>query len=100
MFGNHRSLLARHSGPLLVFVRYGSCLSWSISFFSKTTPGCSDLGIDFFFCSVFEVSGLSEVIGLCHFFIFSDQLVYLPYLHGLSCILSFLCVFYASYQTF
>ena len=34
MFGSHRSLLARHIGPLLVFLsEMGSCLSWSISLF-------------------------------------------------------------------
>ena len=40
---------------------------------SKTALGCSDPGIDFFFCSVFEVSGLSEVFEFCHFFKFSQS---------------------------
>ena len=63
----------------------GSCLSCSISlgFFPKTAPRCSDPGVDFFFCSVFEVCGLSEVFEFCHFLIFfPDQLVYLHCLHG------------------
>ena len=31
-FGSNRSLLARHIGPLLVFLsEMGTCLSWSIS---------------------------------------------------------------------
>ena len=61
--------------------------------FSKTVPGCSDLGIDFFFCSVFEVCGLSKVFEFCRFVnLFLDQLVYVHGLHGLSRILSFPCV--------
>ena len=62
MFGSHMPLLARCIGLLLVFFsEMGSCLSWSknfLVFFSKTFPCCSDPGIDFFFCSVFEVCGL------------------------------------------
>ena len=47
----------------------GSCLSWSILFFfSKTAPCCSDPGTDFFFCSVFEMCGLPEVL---EFFFFT-----------------------------
>ena len=54
----------------------GSCLSWSISlFFPKQLHAA--LILDFFFCSVFEVCGLSEV-----FEFFADQLVYLRCLHG------------------
>ena len=57
--------------------------------FFKTAACCSDPGIDFFFCCVFEVYGLSEVLVFCLFFNFvTDQLVYLHCLHGLSCILS------------
>ena len=39
MFGSHKSLLARHIGPLHVFLSdIGSCLSWSISLFFS--PKC------------------------------------------------------------
>ena len=83
MFGSPRSLLTRHTGPLLVlfffFDEVGGCLSWSISlgfFFSKTAPRCFDSGIYFFFCSVFKVCGLSEVFEFCHFIqFFTDLLV-------------------------
>ena len=45
-----------------VLSEMGSCLSWSIFFvFPQTAPGCSDPGTDLFFCSVFDVCGLSEV---------------------------------------
>ena len=55
MFGSHRLLLLRHIGPLLLS-DIESCLSGSIFlFFSKTAAHSSDPGIDFFFCSVFEV---------------------------------------------
>ena len=56
--------------------------------FSKTAPRCFEPGIDFFFCSAFEMSGLSEAFEFCHFFsfFFSDQLVYRYYLHGLLCL--------------
>ena len=74
MFDSHRSLLARHIGPLFVFgvKRELSVLEYFLVFcfcFCKTAPRCSDLGIDYFFRSVFEVCGLSEVfkLSLFHF---------------------------------
>ena len=90
--------MARHIGPLLVFLsEMGSCLSWNISLFifsPKTAPCCSDPGIYLIFCSVLKVCVLSEVFEFCHFFIFfADLLVCLHCLLGLSCTLSFLCVF-------
>ena len=84
------------SGTAGFLSEMGSSLSWNISFFffPKTAPHCCDPGIDFFLCSVFEVCGLSEVSELCHLFnFFLDQLVYLHCLQGLSCTLSFPCVF-------
>ena len=82
----------------------GSCLSWSISLFvfSKTAPCCCDPGIYFFFCSVFKVCGLSEVFEFCHFFYFLliYLLEFLHCLHGLSCTLSFLCVFLSQLSYF
>ena len=104
MFGSHRSLLARHTGPLTVFffLKWNEELSileyflgfFFFFFFSKTAPCCSDPGIYFFFWSAIEVYGLSEVFEFCHFFNFvPDQLVYFHCLHGLSCTLSFPCVF-------
>ena len=70
MFGSHRSMLARHIGPLLVLgVKWGVVHLgvFPCFFFLKTAPGCSDPGIDFFFSSVFEVCGLSEAFDFCHF---------------------------------
>ena len=65
MFGSQRSLLARRMNLFIVFFwsEMGSCLYWNISlvFFSKTASGCFDPGIDFFFCSVFEMWDLCEV---------------------------------------
>ena len=64
MFGGLRSLLARHIGPLLFCARNEkmSILEYFLVFFfffffffCKTAPRCSDPGIDFLFCSVFEV---------------------------------------------
>ena len=73
MFGNHRSLLVRHIGPLLVVVfaclflvllffwgggGMESCLFEvfpCLLFFSKTAPRCSDPDIYFFFCGIFKV---------------------------------------------
>ena len=70
IFDSHRSLLARHIGPLLdCFVVVVFSVRWGVVylgifpclfFFPKTAPGCSDPGLDFF-CTVFEVCGLSEV---------------------------------------
>ena len=73
MFGNHRSLLVRHIDLLLAFR-----VVWGVVYLeifpcvspSKTAPRCSDPGINFFFCSIFEVSSLSEVFEFYHFFTF------------------------------
>ena len=111
MFGSHKLLLVRHTGPLLVFgviweVVYLEAFPWFCLFvclllFSKTAPRFSDPGIDFFFCSIFEVCGLSKVFEFCQFFKFlPDQLVYLCCLHSLSCILSFPCVFLGQLSDF
>ena len=40
-------------------------------FFSKTAPCCSDPGIYFFFCTIFEECGLSRVFEFCNFINFS-----------------------------
>ena len=114
MFGSHGSEFVRHIGTLLFvlfcfvlfvflfcFVLFCFCVFlviWGVAhleifpFFSKTAPRSSDHSTDFFFFIVFDVCILSEVFEFCYFFIFSDQLVYVHCLHGLSCILSFLCV--------
>ena len=81
----------------------GSCPSWSIPlvFLSKTAPRCSDPGIDFFFCSVFEMCGLAEVFEFFLFFNFvPDHLVHLHCLNGLSCTLYFTCVFLGQLSDF
>ena len=83
----------------LIFARYGELSVLEYFLFFKAAPRCSDPGIDFFFCSVFAVCGLSEVI-MSLFQFFPDQLVYLHYLHGLSCILSFPCVFVGKLSDF
>ena len=64
-------------------------------FFSNTAPDCSDPGIDFFFCSVFRVFGLSEVFQICHFFSFFPDHLDISSLSALfvMCIVFPLCIF-------
>ena len=49
------------------------CYPWNIALldsFSKTVPCCFHPGIDFFFCSVFEVCSLPEIFGCSLFSVF------------------------------
>ena len=77
MLGSHRSLVVRLRHILSItcfFEWYGELSILNLvevfPFLSKIAPHCSDPGIDFFFCSIFEVCGLSEVFEFCHFFNF------------------------------
>ena len=99
MFGRHRSLLARHIGPLLVFLsEMGSCLSWSISlggFFPKQLHAALILAYISSLC-VFCPWYLNSVT----FLFFADLLIFLHCLHGLLYTLSFLCVFLSQLSDF
>ena len=96
MFGSQRSWLARYIGPLLVFLsEMGSCLSWSISlFFPKQLHAALILTyVSSLVVSLRCVVCLRYLNSVTFFNFFADLLVYLRCPHGLSCTLSFRCVF-------
>ena len=78
---------------VVVLLFFKSCL------FPRTTPWCSNPGVDFFSRIVFDVSSLSVVFECCHCFFFCSVSIF--YFRGsLSCVLSFLCVLYGQLSDF
>ena len=96
MFDSLRSLLARHMGPLIVFLsEMGSCLSWS---FPCLFPKQLYAALILAYISSFVVALRCEFCprylnSATFFYYFADLLVFLHCLCGSSCNLSFLCVF-------
>ena len=78
-----------------------SCLSLIRSFFSKTSPCCSNAGIDFFLLLV-SLSCLVclRYLNFVPFSSFVIQFLHFHCLFNLPCILSFLCVFQSQLSVF
>ena len=73
-------------------------MEYFLFFSPKIASGCSDPGIHFFFCSVFEVCGLSEVLNSVTFSIFSNLLVYVL-VYDLLLHIKILCELFADNST-
>ena len=107
MFSSHRSLLARHVGPLLVFevkrgdVYLGVCPCFFFFFFPKQLHDAVILAYISSFVVSLRCVFCPRYLNSVTFSIFSsDLLVCLCCLHGLSCTLSFLCVFLSQLSDF